>query len=64
MNSTGQAFGTLSTLQIAPLVGSNGVGDLSNELDYTRANSSFSTLQLAPGTESFNGDLVGAILGG
>jgi hypothetical protein len=64
MNSTGAAFGTLSTLQIAPLVGSNGVGDLSNELDYMRANTSQSSTQLAPGTEPFNGDIVGAILGG
>jgi len=64
LNSTGQAFGTLSTLQIAPLVGSNGVGDLSNELDYARANSSFTNVQLEPGTESFEGDVVGAILGG
>ena len=63
LNSTGQAFGTLSTLQIAPLVGSNGVGDLSNELNYARANSSLSGVQLEPGTESFQGDLVGAILG-
>ena len=53
----------LSTLQIAPLVGSNGVSDLSNELDYARSHSSFMSVQLAPGTEPFNPDLVGAILG-
>ena len=64
LNSTGQAFGVLSTLQIAPLVGSNGVGDLSNELDYARANSSLSGVQLEPGTQPFRGDLVGAITGG
>jgi hypothetical protein len=63
MNSTGQAFGTLSTLQIAPLVGSNGVGDLSNELGYARSHSSFTNVQLAPGTEPFTADLVGAIAG-
>ena len=63
LNSTGQAFGVLSTLQAAPLAGSNGVGDLSNELDYARANSSFASVQLAPGTEPFQGDLAGAILG-
>jgi hypothetical protein len=63
LNSTCQAFGTLSTLQAAPLPGSNGVGDLSNELDYARANSSFTSVQLAAGTEPFQGDLVGAILG-
>lgn len=64
LNSTGQAFGTLSTLQIAPVAGSNGVGDLSNELGYARANSSFTSVQLEPGTEPFEGDLAGAILGG
>jgi hypothetical protein len=61
-NSTGAAFGTLSTLQILPTAGSNGVGDLSNELDYARANSSFTSVQLEPGTEPFRPDLVGAIL--
>jgi hypothetical protein len=63
MSSTGQAFGVLSTLQVAPLAGSNGVGDLSNELDYMHANSSQSSTQLAPGTEPFKADLVGAIAG-
>jgi hypothetical protein len=63
LNGTGAAFGVLSTLQILPTAGSNGVGDLSNELDYARANSSFSSVQLAPGTEPFRADLVGAILG-
>ena len=63
LNSTGGAFGTLSTLAIAPTPASNGVGDLSNELDYARANSSFSSVQLEPGTQPFRADLVGAILG-
>jgi hypothetical protein len=63
LNSTGQAFGVLSTLQILPTAGSNGVGDLSNELDYMRANSSQSSTQLAPGTEPFRADLVAAIAG-
>jgi trypsin-like peptidase len=63
LNSTGQAFGVLSTLQILPTAGSNGVGDLSNELDYARANSSFSGVQLEPGTQPFRADLVAAIAG-
>jgi hypothetical protein len=63
MNSAGQAFGVLSTLQILPTAGSNGVGDLSNELDYMRANSSQSSTQLAPGTEPFRADIAAAILG-
>ena len=63
LNSTGQAFGVLSTLQILPTAGSNGVGDLSNELDYMRANSSQSSTQLAPGTEPFKADIAAAIIG-
>jgi hypothetical protein len=64
LNSTGQAFGVLSTLQIAPTAGSNGVGDLSNELDYARAHSSFSSVQLELGTQPFQANLVTAITGG
>jgi trypsin-like peptidase len=63
MNSSGQAFGVLSTLQILPTAGSNGVGDLSNELDYMRANSSLSSAQLAPGTQPFKADIAAAIVG-
>jgi len=63
MSSTGQAFGVLSTVQIAPLAASNGVGTLPLELAYMHANSSFTGTQLVPGTEPFNGDLLGAIAG-
>jgi hypothetical protein len=63
MNDSGQAIGVLSTLQILPVAGSNGVGDLGKEIAYMRANSSLSSVQLAPGTEPFSPDLVGAILG-
>lgn len=62
MNESGQAFGVLSTLQIAPLAGSNGVGDLGKELAYARSHG-FPNLQLVNGTEPFNPSLVGAILG-
>lgn len=62
LNDSGAAIGVLSTLQIAPLVGTNGVGDLAQELNYLRAHSSFSGMQLVPGTEPFGPDLVGAIL--
>jgi len=64
LSGSGQAIGTLSTLQILPTAGSNGVADLRSELDYMRANSSFSGVGLVNGTRPFNGDLVGAILGG
>ena len=62
-NASGQAFGILSTLQIAPLAGSNGVGDLGKELAYMHAHSSFGGVNLVPGTEAFNGSLVNAIAG-
>ncbi|MDX6600970.1 MAG: hypothetical protein QOF13_172 [Solirubrobacterales bacterium] len=63
MNGTGGAIGVLSTLQLAPLPGTNGVGDLAKELAYMHANSSFGGVQLVPGTEAFKPSLVGAILG-
>ena len=63
LNGSGGAIGVLSTLQIAPLVGTNGVGDLQRELVYLRANTGFAAMQLAPGTEPFKPNLVGAILG-
>jgi hypothetical protein len=63
MNESGAAIGVLSTLQLAPLAGSNGVGDLGRELEYMRANNSFSEVQLVPGTEPFQANLVEAVLG-
>ena len=63
MNESGQAIGILSTLQLAPAAGSNGVGDIAKEIAYMHANSSFSGVNLVPGTEPFKADLVGAILG-
>jgi hypothetical protein len=62
-STTGQAFGTLSTVAIAPLAGSNGVGDLGKELAYMRANSSFTGVNLVPGTEPFNPDFIHAVQG-
>ena len=62
LNGSGEAFGTLSTLQLAPLAGSNGVGDLQRELAYARSHG-FPNLQLVAGTEPFKPNLVGAILG-
>jgi hypothetical protein len=56
IDRTGKAFGVLSTLQIAPAAGSNGVGDLSKELAYANANGAGVTL--ANGTEPFRGPLL------
>jgi hypothetical protein len=64
LNESGAAIGVLSTLQLAPLPATNGVGDLGKELAYMRANAAgFSGVQLVPGTEPFKANLVGAILG-
>ncbi|HET9153072.1 MAG TPA: serine protease [Solirubrobacterales bacterium] len=62
MNEAGQAIGILSTLQLAPLAGTNGVGDLGRELAYARAHG-FPELRLVPGTQPFDPSLVGAVLG-
>jgi len=56
LDSTGKALGILSTVAIAPLAGSNGVGDVSRELAYLHANSGFPNVQLVAGTEPFNGN--------
>jgi hypothetical protein len=65
LNADGGAIGVLSTVQIAPLAGSNGVGDLPKEIDYMHANASgFSGVNLVPGTEPFNPSTVGAALKG
>ena len=61
-DGSGKAFGTLSTVQIAPLAGSNGVSNLSKELAYANANG-FSGTTLVNGTEAFSSDVVGAIVG-
>jgi hypothetical protein len=63
MNESGEAIGVLSTLQLAPLAGSNGVGDLGKELGYLRSHSSLTGLQLVPGTVAFKANLIEAILG-
>jgi hypothetical protein len=61
---SGQAFGTLSTVAIAPLAGSNGVGNLQRELAYANSHGGIGTVSLVPGTEPFSADLAGAILNG
>jgi hypothetical protein len=63
MSGSGAAIGVLSTLQVLPIAGSNGVGDLRKELAYMHAHSSFTGANLVNGTEPFKPDLVGAILG-
>jgi hypothetical protein len=52
LSKDGRALGTLSTVAIAPVTGSNGVGDLQREFDYAKAHG-FGGLELALGTEPF-----------
>jgi len=53
LTSDGKALGVLTSLALAPLAGSNGVGDLSRELDYLNAHGGLGTVSLALGTEPF-----------
>lgn len=53
LDSTGKAFGTLSTVAIAPFAGSNGVSDLSRELAFAQQHSGIAGLRLVNGTEPF-----------
>jgi hypothetical protein len=65
MDASGGAIGILSTVQLAPLAGSNGVGDLAKEIAYMHANApAFAGVNLVPGTEPFKGDVVAAVLKG
>ena len=53
LDGSGRALGTLSTLAIAPIPASNGVGDLNHELAFAKSHSGISGLNLVPGTEPF-----------
>ena len=52
LSSSGGAIGVLSTVQLAPLAGSNGVGDLPKEIAYMQAHG-FQEVDLVRGTEPF-----------
>lgn len=54
LDENGRAFGSLSTVALAPFPASNGLGDLARELDYARNHSSLHGLRLVPGTEPFS----------
>jgi len=53
MTADGKALGVLSTVALAPLAGSNGVGDVGKEIAYAQSHG-VSGLSLVPGTEPFN----------
>jgi len=69
LDAQGRALGVLSTVAIAPLAGSNGVGDVGKEVAYMRAHSQFSNLQIVLGTQAFNANAslslgsLGSLLG-
>jgi hypothetical protein len=54
LTKDGKALGVLASLTVAPLAGSNGVGDMSRELDYLNAHGGLGTITLALGTEPFH----------
>jgi hypothetical protein len=57
LNGSGEALGVLSTVALAPLAASNGVGDLGRELAYLASHTSFAVTP-ATGTEPFRGPLL------
>ena len=57
LDASGKAFGVLSTIMIAPLAGSNGVGNLAKEIGYAQTHG-VAGLALVPGTEPFTPGLV------
>lgn len=54
LTKDGKALGVLTSLALAPLPGSNGVGDMSRELNYLNAHGGLGTVTLALGTEPFH----------
>lgn len=59
LDSDGDAVGLLSTLNIAPLPGSNGVTDIAKALDYANANGDIGEIEIVLGTEPFSGTPAG-----
>jgi hypothetical protein len=55
LDANGRALGVLSTVAIAPIAGSNGVGDVGKEVAYMHAHSSYSAYDIALGG-AFNGN--------
>jgi hypothetical protein len=53
MNGAGDALGVLSTVELAPVPGSNGVGTLAKEIAYANAKTGLG-IKVAPGTTAFS----------
>ena len=54
LDDKGRALGTLSTVQIAPVAGANGLGDLEHELRFAQRFSGIRGLHLVRGTQKFS----------
>jgi hypothetical protein len=54
LDAEGRAVGTLSTVAIAPLAGSNGLGNLRRELAFARKHSGIEGLRLLHGRQPFS----------
>jgi len=57
IDSNGKALGILSTVELAPLAGSNGVGDVAKEVAYMQAHGG-PAANIVNGTEPFTGPLL------
>jgi hypothetical protein len=58
LDASGRAMGVVSTVAVAPVPASNGVGSIQRELQYLVAKGGLGTVALAIGTEPFDGDPV------
>jgi hypothetical protein len=58
LDASGNALGVLSTVQLAPLAGSNGVGDVAKEIAYMHAHGG-PNANIVNGTEPFSGSIGG-----
>ena len=56
LDATGKALGVLSTVAIAPITGSNGVGDVGKEVAYMQSHGG-PAASIVAGTEAFTGPL-------
>jgi hypothetical protein len=63
MDADGKAFGILSTLNLEPAPGTNGVGDLGKELAYANDNGDVGDISLENGTTAFHPPLPLPALG-
>ncbi|WP_244247018.1 hypothetical protein [Nocardioides euryhalodurans] len=54
LDEQGRAVGTLSTVALAPVPGSNGLGNLARELAYAQRHSGIAGLRLVRGTRAFS----------